>query len=42
MAYRDMRDFMRLLEKSGELVRIREYINPHLEITEIKDRISKK
>ncbi len=42
MAYRDIRDFIQLLEKSGELVRIKEYINPHLEITEITDRISKK
>ena len=28
------------LEKAGELVRIKEYVNPHLEITEIVDRIS--
>jgi 4-hydroxy-3-polyprenylbenzoate decarboxylase len=42
MAYRDLRDFLSRLEKEGELVRIRERVSPHLEITEITDRVSKK
>ena len=41
MAYRDLSHFIKILEDSGELVRIREYVNPHLEITEITDRVSK-
>lgn len=41
MAYRNLNDFIRTLEKAGELVRIKEYVNPDLEITEITDRISK-
>lgn len=42
MAYRDLRDFLARLEKENELVRIRERVSPHLEITEITDRVSKK
>lgn len=41
MAYRNLGDFINTLEKAGELVRIKEYVNPDLEITEITDRISK-
>lgn len=41
MAYRNQQQFIDLLEKEGELVRIKEYVNPHLEISEITDRISK-
>ncbi|MBA2407101.1 MAG: menaquinone biosynthesis decarboxylase [Chitinophagales bacterium] len=41
MAYRSLRHFVEELEKSGELLRVKEYVNPHLEITEIVDRISK-
>lgn len=41
MAYRDQNHFIKVLEDAGELVRIKEYVNPHLEITEITDRISK-
>ncbi len=41
MAYRDLNHFIQVLESAGELVRIREYVNPHLEITEITDRVSK-
>jgi len=33
--------FVDLLEKNNELIRIKEYVNPELEITEITDRISK-
>ena len=39
--YRNTQDWIKTLESSGELVRIQEYVNPHLEITEITDRISK-
>lgn len=41
MAYKNQQQFIDLLEQEGELVRIKEYVNPHLEITEITDRISK-
>ena len=41
MAYRNLAHFIKTLEDAGELVRIREYVNPHLEITEITDRVSK-
>ncbi len=36
-----LQQFIEKLEKSGELKRIRNFINPFLEITEIADRISK-
>ncbi len=39
--YRNTQDWIKTLENAGELVRIKEYVNPHLEITEITDRISK-
>lgn len=42
MAFKSLNDFIRLLEEKGELVRIRERINPELEITEITDRVSKR
>ncbi|WP_111642112.1 4-hydroxy-3-polyprenylbenzoate decarboxylase [Marinimicrobium alkaliphilum] len=38
MKYRDLRDFIDLLEKRGELVRITQEIDPNLEMTEICDR----
>ncbi|HMT29823.1 MAG TPA: UbiD family decarboxylase, partial [Bacteroidia bacterium] len=41
MAYRNQNHFIQVLEDAGELVRIKEYVNPHLEITEITDRVSK-
>jgi 4-hydroxy-3-polyprenylbenzoate decarboxylase len=41
LAYDDLRDWIRTLEKSGELKRIREEVSPELEITEITDRVSK-
>ncbi|MES2880761.1 MAG: menaquinone biosynthesis decarboxylase, partial [Bacteroidota bacterium] len=41
MAFKNLKQFIDLLEKEGELVRIKEYVNPHLEISEITDRISK-
>ncbi len=42
MAYRSLKDFVALLERAGELRRIKTFVNPHLEIAEIVDRISKK
>ena len=41
MAYKSLSHFIDVLEKKGELIRIKEYVNPDLEITEITDRISK-
>src|SRR3954466_3838568 len=41
MAYKNLAQFIDLLESKGELIRIREYVNPKLEIAEITDRISK-
>ncbi len=41
MAYKNLKAFIDALEKEGELVRITQYVNPILEITEITDRISK-
>lgn len=38
MKYKDLRDFIRLLEERGELVRITHEIDPNLEMTEICDR----
>jgi 4-hydroxy-3-polyprenylbenzoate decarboxylase len=41
MAYDDLRDWIKTLEKHGELKRITEEVSPELEITEITDRVSK-
>jgi 4-hydroxy-3-polyprenylbenzoate decarboxylase len=41
LAYDDLRDWIKTLEKHGELKRIREEVSPELEITEITDRVSK-
>ncbi|MGR9087061.1 MAG: 4-hydroxy-3-polyprenylbenzoate decarboxylase [Gammaproteobacteria bacterium] len=41
MKYRDLRDFIALLEKEGQLKRIIEPVDPCLEITEICDRTLK-
>lgn len=41
MAYKNLQEFIAALESAGELVRIKDYVNPELEITEITDRISK-
>src|ERR1035438_3791785 len=38
MAYDDLRDYVRALEKRGELKRIPFEVDPHLEITEFADR----
>lgn len=42
MAYDDMRDFIKALEKAGELKRISLEVSPLLEISEITDRVCKK
>ncbi len=41
MAYDSLNTFIDQLEKEGELIRIKEFVNPQLEITEITDRFSK-
>ena len=41
MAYRDLHDFVRTLEKKGELRRISAEVDPILEITDITDRAVK-
>ncbi len=38
---RDLRDWIALLEREGELVRVQAEVDPHLEITEIVDRTVK-
>jgi 4-hydroxy-3-polyprenylbenzoate decarboxylase len=42
MAYRDLRDFIRVLEEKGELKRIAVEVDPILEITEFADRAVKR
>ncbi len=39
MKYQDLRDFLDKLEAMGELKRIRMEVDPHLEMTEISDRV---
>lgn len=39
MKYNDLRDFIKKLEKKGELKRISYPVDPHLEMTEIADRV---
>src|ERR1700686_4787898 len=41
MAYQDLRDFIRALEKNHELKRISVEVDPRLEITEFADRAVK-
>jgi len=41
MGYRSLQHFVEVLEKQGELVRIKEPVSPVLEITEITDRVNK-
>lgn len=41
MPLNHLRDFIGLLEANGQLVRINQPVSPHLEITEITDRVSK-
>ena len=39
MLFKDLRHFIDLLEKKGELKRIKIEVDPYLEITEISDRV---
>ena len=41
MAFKNQQEFIDALEKAGELVRIKTYVDPKLEISEITDRTSK-
>lgn len=41
MAYKHLKHFIDTLEKAGELIRIKTYVDPILEIAEITDRVSK-
>ena len=41
VAYRDLRDFLKRLDKEGELARISTEVDPVLEITGISDRVVK-
>jgi 4-hydroxy-3-polyprenylbenzoate decarboxylase len=41
MSYPNLQAFIQSLEQSDELVRITEFVSPHLQITEIADRMSK-
>ena len=41
MKNRDLKSFAEALEKAGELRRVKTFVNPELEITEIVDRFSK-
>jgi 4-hydroxy-3-polyprenylbenzoate decarboxylase len=41
MSYKNQQEFIQALEKAGELVRIKAYVNPKLEMAEITDRMSK-
>lgn len=41
MAFKNMHHFIKALENEGELVRIKHYVNPKLEISEVTDRVSK-
>ncbi|ULJ60037.1 4-hydroxy-3-polyprenylbenzoate decarboxylase [Wielerella bovis] len=39
MKYKDLREFIQILEQQGKLKRITAPVSPHLEITEISDRV---
>ncbi len=41
MAWKDQQQFIDALERAGELVRIKTYVDPKLEMAEITDRVSK-
>ncbi|MDQ2721121.1 MAG: menaquinone biosynthesis decarboxylase [Bacteroidota bacterium] len=41
MAYKNLQEFIDVLERENELIKVKEYVNPYLEIAEITDRISK-
>lgn len=39
--FKNLKQFIQVLEQQGELIRIKEFVNPKLEITEVIDRLSK-
>ena len=41
MAFSSLSDFILALERNDELIRVNQYVNPELEISEIADRFSK-
>lgn len=41
MKYRDLREFMTKLEQEGELIRVKQEVSPHLEMTSFCDRVLK-
>jgi 4-hydroxy-3-polyprenylbenzoate decarboxylase len=41
MGYKNLRQFIETLDKAGELVRVKTYVDPKLEMAEITDRMSK-
>ena len=41
MAFKNQQHFIEVLEKAGELIRIKAFVDPKLEIAEITDRMSK-
>lgn len=41
MAFKNQQEFIDALERAGELVRIKHFVDPKLEIAEITDRVSK-
>jgi 4-hydroxy-3-polyprenylbenzoate decarboxylase len=41
MAYKNLNEFISLLEQAGELIRVKKFVDPVLEIAEITDRFSK-
>src|ERR1044072_3181148 len=41
MAYKSLREFIDKLDAAGELVRIKTFVDPVLEMAEITDRVSK-
>src|SRR6266480_4445461 len=41
MAYRNQQEFIKALEEAGELVHVKTYVDPKLEMAEITDRMSK-
>ncbi len=41
MAFKHLQEFIDLLDSENELIRIKEFVDPNLEITEVVDRISK-
>ncbi len=41
MPFKSLAEFINTLEKAGELIRVKEFVSPYLEIAEITDRFSK-